>query len=200
VLDSRSVGLVLTGPGRDPPGAWQDVRVAAAERAVPVVTPPVGATYRTGAVTLTALGPAAEFRGTESDANNDSLVLRAEAGGVRVLFTGDIEPPAQQKLLSAGIDLSADILKVPHHGSARTLDRFLTAVDADIAVIGVGLDNDYGHPSPRLLDALAAAGVGTVVRTDLDGDAAVVRGPGGPGLTTRSRGADGVVTTVRVRE
>lgn len=209
VLDGRSVGLVLTGPGRDPPAAWQDVRAAAADRGVPLVTPAVGATYRVDAVTLTALGPAGEFRGTESDANNDSLVVRAETGGVRVLFTGDIEPPAQQKLLSSGIDLRAEVLKVPHHGSARTLDRFLTAVDADIAVIGVGLDNDYGHPSPHLLDALAASGVGMVLRTDLDGDVALVSRAGEaasddgattPGLVVQRRGPVGVVTTVRVSE
>ena len=73
----------------------------------------------------------------------------------------------------------------------------------------VGLDNDYGHPSPRLLDALTAAGVGTVLRTDLDGDAALVSadraagsdtGATGSGLTVQRRGPVGVVTTVRVRE
>lgn len=199
-LDGRAVGPVLTGPGRDPTGAWRAVQSAAQATGSAVLTPPVGASYRVGALTLTVLGPDHEFHGTESDANNDSLVVRAETHGVSMLFTGDIEPPAQQALLRSGVDLRADVLKVPHHGSARTLDRFLTAVDADIAVIGVGLDNDYGHPSPKLLDALAAAGTRTVLRTDLDGDAAVVDTGDGGGPATRTRGADGVVTTVSVRE
>ncbi|WP_166442076.1 ComEC/Rec2 family competence protein [Nakamurella flava] len=199
-LDGRLVGPVLTGPGRDPAGTWHAIESAAHVTGSIVSTPPVGSTYRVGALTLTVLGPTGEFHGTESDPNNDSLVVRAEMDGRRMLFTGDIEPPAQQALLRSPEALRADVLKIPHHGSARTLDRFLRAVDADIAVIGVGLDNDYGHPSPKLLAALASAGTGTVLRTDLHGDAAVVVDPAGGGLGTRVRGPDGVITTVSVRE
>jgi len=119
------------------------------------------------------LGPDKAFYGTDSDPNNDSVVLMAERGGERILMTGDIEIEAQQALLNTGVDLHADVLKVPHHGSAKILDRFLDAVAPTVAVIGVGAHNDYGHPSPRLLSALAAHGVGTVMRTDQQGDVAV---------------------------
>ena len=71
---------------------------------------------------LTVLGPKKAFQGTDSDPNNDSVVLMAERNGERMLMTGDIEIEAQQALLNAGVDLDADVLKVPHHGSAKLLD------------------------------------------------------------------------------
>ena len=64
------------------------------------------------------LGPRAAFHGTRSDPNNSSLVLRASIDGTRILLPGDAEVEAQQALLDAGTDLRADVLKVPHHGSA----------------------------------------------------------------------------------
>ena len=121
---------------------------------------------------LDVLGPAVAAHGTRSDPNNSSLVLRAQVGGVRMLLPGDAEVEAQRELLDAGADLRADVLKVPHHGSAYSDPRFLAAVHARSAVISVGLHNDYGHPSPLLLAELARLGV-PVLRTDRDGDVAV---------------------------
>jgi competence protein ComEC len=80
-------------------------------------------------------------------------------------------------LLSAGVDLRADILKVPHHGSAYSDPAFLAAVHASVALVSVGRDNDYGHPSPVLLRELAQLGV-PLHRTDTEGDLAVVQQSG----------------------
>ncbi len=173
VLEGRSVGAIAVGPGREPDGEWAAVTRSAAVRGITVVQPPVGFRWATGDLTLTVLGPSKTFHGTDSDPNNDSVVIMAERSGKRILMTGDVEPEAQQALLNSGVDLGADILKVPHHGSAKILDRFLEAVSPAVAVIGVGAGNDYGHPSPRLLDALARHGVGTVLRTDQQGDVEV---------------------------
>ncbi|HYN72727.1 MAG TPA: DNA internalization-related competence protein ComEC/Rec2, partial [Nakamurella sp.] len=161
VLEGRSVGAIAVGPGREPDGEWAAVTRSAAVRGITVVQPPVGFRWATGDLTLTVLGPSKTFHGTDSDPNNGSVVIMAERSGKRILMTGDVEPEAQQALLNSGVDLAADVLKVPHHGSAKILDRFLEAVSPAVAVIGVGAGNDYGHPSPRLLDALARHGVGT---------------------------------------
>jgi competence protein ComEC len=114
--------------------------------------------------------------------------------GVRILMTGDIEQPAQRELLAAGADLHADILKQPHHGSAKLLPEFLAAVRPRVAVIGVGADNDYGQPAPAALRADAAAGVVTVLRTDTEGDVQVALTRGelatairGPALASHPR-------------
>ena len=140
-------------------------------------TPPVGDHIDVGAVHLDVLGPASAFHGTRSDPNNSSLVLRAVVDGVRILLTGDAEIEAQQALLDSGVDLRADVLKVPHHGSAYSDPAFLAAVHARLAVVSVGAGNDYGQPSPVLLTEMARLGV-PLLRTDRDGDVAVVRRDG----------------------
>lgn len=173
VLQGRQVGAIALGPGREPPGSWERVHAQAERHGVPIIEVTPGARWSDGALTMTVLGPEKEFRGTDSDPNNDSVVVMAEHAGERILMTGDIEREAQQALLAAGVDLRADVLKVPHHGSSKLLDSFVQAVSADVAVIGVGVGNDYGQPSGRALDALTRAGVGSVLRTDTDGDVSV---------------------------
>jgi competence protein ComEC len=105
-------------------------------------------------------------------------VLRANVGGVSVLLTGDIEHEAQRSLLGRpeiAAKLPVDVLKVPHHGSAKQEPAFLLGTGARFALICVGMGNDYGHPAASTLDLLAAAGM-AVARTDLDGAAAVTGG------------------------
>jgi competence protein ComEC len=87
-------------------------------------------------------------------------------------------------MLNAGADVRADVLKVPHHGSAYFDAEFLAAVHARVAVISVGLDNDYGHPAPSLLAELRKLSI-PVRRTDLEGDVAVISTD--PGLATVTR-------------
>ncbi len=186
-LDGRQVGAIALGPGREPGGSWKHVQTLAEQRGVPITSVAPGARWSGGALTITVLGPDKEFHGTDSDPNNDSVVLMAEQAGERMLMTGDIEREAQQALLTAGVDLRADVLKVPHHGSSKLLDSFVQAVAADVAVIGVGVGNDYGQPSERALDTLTRAGIGTVLRTDTDGDVAVGASDGA--LTVTRRGA-----------
>lgn len=172
-MDGRSVGAIAVGPGREPAAAWRAVNQAAQARGVPVVQFRPGDRFATGAAALTVVGPDREFHGTDSDPNNDSLVIMADVAGFRVLLSGDIEIEAQQGLLNARADLKADVLKVPHHGSADLLPRFVDEVSPTAAVIGVGADNDYGHPSATALDLLARAGTRTILRTDTQGDVAV---------------------------
>lgn len=178
VLDGRSAGTIVVGPGREPAAAWRDVTALAAERAVPVTQARPGDAVTVGDATLTVLGPAREFTGTDSDPNNDSVVLMAEISGTRILLTGDIEIEAQQALLNDGADLDADVLKAPHHGSSKLLDRFVDRASPEVAVIGVGADNDYGHPSPKALSLLEREGVRTILRTDTQGDVAIGRQDG----------------------
>jgi competence protein ComEC len=67
-------------------------------------------------------------------------------------------------------------VKVAHHGSADQSDRLYEAVRARVGLIGVGADNDYGHPTANLLGILAATGT-PAHRTDLDGLILVAPGP-----------------------
>jgi competence protein ComEC len=172
LMRGRPVGEVLSGPLADPISGVELVHRVTDPRGLTVHTPPVGTRFQVGAVHLEVLGPRRWYRGTRSDPNNSSLVLRAEVGGVRVLLPGDAEIEAQQDLLAAGVDLRADVLKVPHHGSAYFDPDFLAAVHAQVGVVSVGLNNDYGHPSPLLLTEMDRLGV-PLFRTDRDGDVAI---------------------------
>ncbi len=107
-----------------------------------------------------------------TDENNDSLVLKFEAFGRSVLFTGDIAVDAEENLLALGKNLKSSVLKVPHHGSRSSLSRpFLESVAPGLAVISAGRKNRYGHPHPATLEALAAT---RVYRTDRDGAVGVL--------------------------
>jgi len=113
------------------------------------------------------------LRGTRSDANNASIVMRLRFGKVRVLFTGDIEREGRARLYRQGADLRAEVLKVAHHGSYNGTDMaLLNRVRPRIAIISCGFRNIYGHPHKEALQALQRAGV-TVYRTDWHGDITV---------------------------
>ncbi|HEY2983395.1 MAG TPA: ComEC/Rec2 family competence protein, partial [Jatrophihabitantaceae bacterium] len=173
VFHGRQVRAAIAGPLAEPASGVEIVRDVLADHRLAVESPGIGGRIDVGAVHLEVLAPRVAMRGTRSDPNNSSLVLRATVRGVRILLPGDAEIEAQQSMLAAGVDVRADVLKVPHHGSAYSDARFLAAVHARLAVISVGLHNDYGHPSPLLLAELAKLGM-PVRRTDRDGDVAVV--------------------------
>jgi competence protein ComEC len=172
VLARFAVGLVIDpGCGGDSP-FYSDFLRAVRSAGVRVGHPLAGTVLRVGDVRLEVLSPERCYHGTESDANNDSLVLRLTDGHTSVLFTGDVEQPAQMDLLEDhAARLAAVVLKVPHHGGATSLQRFIRVVRARVAVVSVG-PNRYGHPAPGLLRMLAAERM-RVFRTDRAGDVTV---------------------------
>lgn len=99
------------------------------------------------------------------------------------LFGGDAEIEEQAEFTAQPQLLRADVLKVPHHGSAYQLPEFLTATKARLGLVSVGANNDYGHPSPLTMAELAADGM-QVYRTDQVGDLAVVIDGGRLGVVT----------------
>jgi competence protein ComEC len=161
----------------DPPGGVREVTDLARGVGLTPVPTPYAATRRVGAVTLQAVWPLPDSTtrgpGDGSTANEASVVLVAEVRGVRLLLTGDIEPEGQAALARALPGLRVDVLKVPHHGSRYQDEGWLLSLGARVAVVSVGVDNDYGHPAATALDPLAEAGT-RVLRTDRDGDVAVV--------------------------
>jgi competence protein ComEC len=85
------------------------------------------------------------------------------------LFTGDLGFEGERQLLNSGLDLGAEVLKAGHHGSATsTSEEFLSRVNPTFAVISAGKDNNFGHPSPKVLDMLKQKGI-KIFRTDLQG-------------------------------
>jgi competence protein ComEC len=123
---------------------------------------------------ITELAPDSAWAAGLSDANLASTVLLVRVGQVRMLLTGDAEAPEEDWLLRHSPDaLSADVLKVAHHGSATsTTPAFLAMVHPRLALVSVGAHNSYGHPDREVIDRLAAASIPTL-RTDLAGTVVV---------------------------
>ncbi|MEK7137439.1 MAG: MBL fold metallo-hydrolase [Patescibacteria group bacterium] len=138
-----------------------------------------------GGVLLDVLWPAENISGkVVKEPNNSSIVAKLiyqdhptspdGLHGASILFTGDIEEKVEEELLKLGLDLDADILKVPHHGSkTSSSEAFLRAVSPELAVISVGAENTYGHPNPAVLARYKALKI-PVRRTDREGKVEVV--------------------------
>jgi competence protein ComEC len=105
----------------------------------------------------------------EIDENESSLMIKLDYEGVTALMTADLGFTAEESILADGTeDLSADILKVGHHGSKySTSDEFLAAVAPGVAVIQCGR-NTFGHPTAETLEKLRANDI-MVRRNDIDG-------------------------------
>jgi len=186
VLARFQVGVVLQSACPTTSALQVELDRAIADEGIDSRTPWAGESFVAGDVRLDVLSPHECYSGTESDTNNDALVIRLSRGDDVVLFATEPEEPAQEWLLEqrdeAGLDLRADVLKVPHHGAATSVAEFFDAVAAPVAVVSVG-ENTYGHPVPSTLDALAGAG-SAVWRTDergtvtiaFEGGSAVVTG------------------------
>ncbi len=119
-----------------------------------------------GGAVLTILAP---LEGYE-DMNNISLVGRLTFGERAFLFTGDAEKKSEKAILESGVELSADVYSIPHHGSNTGMtQKFLDQVKPQYATISVGKDNDYGHPHRDTIQRLSEGEI-PCLRTDLLGN------------------------------
>ena len=188
VVDGREVGAVEVTALADPPAGAALVERIAAGRGLAAGHAAYDSTRRVGEAVVQVLWPTPGEEGPGpgdgSAANDASVVLLVEVRGVRMLLTGDVEPEAQAALARAWPGLAVDVLKVPHHGSRYQDLDFLLGLGARVALVSAGEDNDYGHPAPDTLGALAGAGV-RVLRTDRDGDLVVTSDDGALGTATR---------------
>ena len=107
--------------------------------------------------------------GTSSNKNNSSIVLYTEMGGLRWLFTGDLEEEGEKRLIAEYPDLKIDVLKVGHHGSqTSSSDLFLDVLSPKLAIISAGKNNRFNHPHQDVVDALEKRKI-KILRTDLSG-------------------------------
>ena len=131
-----------------------------------------------GETTIEVLNPPQpQLRGTSSDIDNNATVLRLSHGDVSFLFASDVFREGELSMLSRDLELQADVLKVPHHGSATSSSRtFLEAVDPRLSVVSVGVGNSYGHPNAQVMDRLhdVAGSPDRVLLTSVLGDITLV--------------------------
>ena len=131
-----------------------------------ITFPKAGDSYTFGDAVFTIVAP---ITYSDDNENDNSVGIRMTYGDTSFLIYGDGEEAGEQAMIASGEELSSDVLMVSHHGSRNaTTKEILEAVKPSYAVISVGADNSYGHPTEEVLDRLANAGC-TVYRTDLNG-------------------------------
>lgn len=122
--------------------------------------------FKLGSADCMILGPVNPI---SNDLNTYSIVLKVTFGNSKFLFTGDTQSENEKAMIKKGYDLSADVLKVAHHGShTSTCEAFLEKVNPSYAVISVGKGNDYGHPHEVTLKRLKAKNI-NILRTEESG-------------------------------
>lgn len=125
-----------------------------------------GDEYRLDSFYFDILAPNKDYK----DINNTSVVIKATFINNTFIFQADAEEESEEDILSAGYDISADVIKLGHHGSrtSSSLD-YIKAVNPQIAVISCGADNSYKHPHPETIAKLES--IGTIYyRTDVCGN------------------------------
>ena len=223
VLRGRTVAAAVVSRLPEPAENVLETTTLLADRAVPVATAEAGTTGFVGSGrrsvawhVLRAEGPGPDAftavavpggggdEGPDGTVVNESsvateLVVTGPGGALRVLGLGDLEADGQAGLLRELRDGSlplggpVDVVKVAHHGSAVQDPTLYQWVRAPVALVGVGVDNDYGHPASKTLDLLATTGA-VVHRTDREGTVLLV-----PGRSRAPPGVSGRVRTDRRR-
>lgn len=132
-----------------------------------VTHPIVGETYALGEAEFTVICPQGTDYGDNS--NNYSIGLRLKFGENYFLFTGDAEEESEQEMLTSGMELSADVFKVAHHGSdTANTEEFLKEVNPRAVVVSCGEGNSYGHPRAAVMNELRQMSI-DIYRTDEQG-------------------------------
>lgn len=168
VINKYEIDAFLMPNEKNDTKTYQRMLEALKEKAVPITLAQLGQQFTVGQMTLTVLAPIGK---DYDDRNNYSVVLMVEAGGERLLLTGDAETQSEHEMVAKwSALLKADVLKVGHHGSGTsTTAQFLKFVSPKKAVISVGEGNSYGHPDDLILNRLKQYGVKQVLRTDKEG-------------------------------
>ncbi|MGB9707004.1 MAG: ComEC/Rec2 family competence protein [Microgenomates group bacterium] len=170
-------------------GIFQKFRQEVVSRQIPVHSPAAGEEIRVGEIKLRILSPEQKL-GEEivwrslaepkvlgltpfsGNFNKTAIVTLLDFGDFQALLPADIGAEEEKKILP-GLE-EVEVLKVGHHGSKYSTSKELLAVTKPkLAVISVGANNRYGHPTPEVLERLAAVGA-KIRRTDLEGEIEVV--------------------------
>ena len=146
--------------------SYEDLLQTIANKQINAIPATVGSTFALGDANVTIFSPSQQ----DEDLNNMSIVLKVVYGETSFLFQGDAEKKIENQLLSSDFDLSADVLKVGHHGSnTSSSDKYLKAVNPEYAIISCASDNSYGHPHSEVINRLKKYGISFYI-TALTGD------------------------------
>lgn len=170
VITKFDISTVFMGDYEKDNATYRDVMDALEYKQLSWSTPKVGERFNLGDACFTIIAP----NGAYDAPNNTSIGLIVEMGETRFIFTGDAEEAAETDMVRNGMDLSATVYKVGHHGSSSsTSTAFLDAMSPSYAVISCGKDNSYGYPHKEVMKALQEREI-EIFRTDEQGSIVAV--------------------------
>ncbi|WP_252254163.1 ComEC/Rec2 family competence protein [Clostridium sp. ZBS12] len=145
---------------------FENMIKALQSKGIKLTAPTPGDTLNVGNATLQFLAPNST---KYEDMNNYSIACKLKYGNTSYVFMGDAEALSEGKILAKQLDISADVLKLGHHGShSSTSQAFLDKVNPRYAIVSCGKGNDYGHPHQETIDKLNKKGI-EILRTDVSG-------------------------------
>ncbi len=156
VLKRFSVrNIMLTGVLKDDP-KYAELFAIAKQKGSNVIIADSTQDMKIDGITFDVLFPFESIYGSKEFSNNNAaLLIKMHYKNHSLLLTGDIESESEKLLLEKGVDLSAEILKVAHHGSkSSSTQSFLEAVRPSLAIITAGSKNRFEHPHQETLDRL----------------------------------------------
>jgi len=163
VLQRKDVDKVLYNGQTHTTNTFEKFIDAIAESEAAYHEPSRGESFELGDMTLKILHPersAADYEGHLHDMN---IVVRIEYGDFAAITSGDIEQDRELEILESGVDVSAQVLELGHHGSSTSSHPdWIEAVDPELAIWQAGEDNQYGHPHDETLSTLERLGIETI--------------------------------------
>ena len=168
IMDNFEVGTVLDSGKIHSSKTYENYLIKIDQENINFKTPRRGDQFEIGESKITFLHPAEPVE--NYNLNNSSLVFVLEYANQKFLFTGDIEREVEKELLQKYPELRVELIKVPHHGSkSSSLSNWISSLNAELAVIQVGADNHYGHPTAEVIKLYQKEGA-RVYRNDLNGN------------------------------
>ena len=163
IIDNFNIGTFYMPDAITTTATFESVLDSLEAKNIAFQTPSIDSIFKLGNATIDVL-----YVGTDdSDLNNTSIVLKLTYGNTSVLFMGDAEKEVETIIEKK--DISADVLKVGHHGSNTSSSKtFLEKVNPNYAIISVGTGNSYGHPSNTTIQNLENQNI-QIYRTDENG-------------------------------
>ncbi len=166
IMENLKVGKIVIGPANEDTTLYKEFVSITKEKNIVVESVRAGDSIKIDDAKFEVLYPNKDEKINENE-NNNSLVLKLKYYNTSMLFTGDMESEVEEKITS---NVKANILKVAHHGSKTSSeDTFIERVKPQIALIGVGKNNKFGHPNEEVLKRLEENS-DIIFRTDICGE------------------------------
>ena len=160
IITNFNIGTIYIPDAITTTKTFEDLLNSIEKKNMTFTVPKIDSTFNLGKANVKVI-----YTGTDTkDLNNTSIVLKMSFGSTTYLFTGDATNITEKKILNK--DISADVLKVGHHGSNySSTDKFLNKVNPKYAIISVGKNNIYSHPATKTIDKLNKLNI-KIYRTD----------------------------------